>query len=633
MPLPLSRTPFGLLHGLLLWGLGSGLWLLTLAVELKFSGALRIDLLDFARQRDGLAAGLSLLLLMICSFLRRRSRDGAPVLAEDGIMVLVVLVFPLEVTVPLLGIAGILESASQQVERHQRGLPVGGWRFVAGEMLFQGGVAAFIGLTGSTVEQAGHLAEWHVAPRFGARELVTIPLIYLSIFVMRASVSFLYLWARGVPLGAFMQETRARQSVVTFLAEFATVALAVMIAVAYAQLGPLPVIALCAVLVAQVALLSKQGEAAERQQRTIAEMKILVGVGRALSNPDQTRRELFRTLCQEGRELFRADSLAVYLFPEDGAAPRALEWQPASAPPPPAERRGAERNLGHSGKWQARSSTSEHEILHPEADALGLAEWCVQHKRALRISDIEREAASYGYRWLTERLPYRSWMGVPLEAEKKTLGVISVASYQARAFSEQDEGMLHALGQQLVGALEKARLHELATVDGLTGLLNARAARAKLAEIFAKTLSANGQMSLIMFDIDYFKKVNDTYGHEVGNEVLKHLAKVARDKLRDTDIAGRYGGEEFIVVLPNTPARSALDVAERLRRYIETRPVPTAAGNLSVTASFGVAALPSPGMTTPDALIEAADKALYVSKRGGRNRVTMASPPGQSVSA
>ncbi len=636
MPLRLSRTPLGSLYALLLWGLGILLWLLTLVVELKSPGTLRIDLLTFFRQRDSLAAAMFLLLLVICAFLRRQSRDYAPMLAEDGIMVLVVLAFPLEVTVTLLGIAGILESVSQQTERYQRGLPLGGWPFVVGELLFQGGAAAFIGLTGSTVEQAAHHAEWHASPRFGARELATIPLIYLSIFAMRLSVSFLYLWARGVSLVAFAQEARARQSVVTFLAEFATVVLAVMIAVAYARLDFLPVIALCAVLVALVALLSKQGEAAERQQRTIAEMKILVGVGRALSNPDQTRRELLKTLYQEGRELFRADSLAVYLFPEDGAQPRALEWQSIGANPPPAERRGAARNpdcsLEQSGQWQ-RSSTSEHEAVRSEGDALGLAEWCAQHKRALRLGDVEREAPAYGYRWLTERLPYRSWMGVPLEAEKKTLGVISVASYQTRAFSEQDEEMLRALGQQLVGALEKARLHELATVDGLTGLLNARAARARLAEVFAKALASNMAMSVIMFDIDHFKKVNDTYGHEVGNEVLRYLATTARKKLRDTDIAGRYGGEEFIVVLPNTPASGAFDVAQRLRRSVEAHPVPTAAGELRVTASFGVAALPASEIATPEALVEAADKALYASKRGGRNRVTLASRSGQSALA
>ncbi|WP_058866652.1 sensor domain-containing diguanylate cyclase [Chloracidobacterium thermophilum] len=633
MPSRFARTPFGLPYKLLIWGLGLAFWSLVIVIELKVLGGLWVDLFGLFRQREGLAAAVFLLLLMVCAFLRRRSDAYAHLLAEDGLMVLLVLVFPTELTITLLGLAGVLESISQHAERLQRRLPMGDWLIILGEIIFQGGVAAFIGLTGSTVEQSGHFSEWHLAPRFGLRELVVIPLIYLSIFTMRVSVSFLTLWTRGISLALFLQDVRATQSVITFLAEFATVVLSIMIAVVYARLDFLPVAALGTVLVALVALLSKQAEAAARQQRTIAEMKILVGVGRALSNPAQTRRELLKTLYQEGRDLFRADSLAVYLFPEDGHRPQTLEWQSVTTARPKSERRGTNvPDFQQSGNWTANSSTGEQVALLPEMDALGLAEWCVQHKQALRLQDIEREAALYNYRWLTERLPYRSWMGVPLEAEKKVLGVISVASQQPQAFSEQDEEMLRALGQQLVGALEKARLYELATIDGLTGLLNARTVRARLAEVFAKTLAANGQMAVLMFDIDFFKKVNDTYGHEVGNEVLQYLSKLVRSKLRDTDIAGRYGGEEFIVILPQTPAKGALDVAERLRRHIAARPVPTTAGELPITASFGVGYLPLPGVTTPDKLVEVADRALYASKRNGRNRVTLASEPGVSES-
>ncbi len=634
MPSRFARTPFGLPYKLLIWGLGLAFWSLVIIIELKVLGLLWVDLFGLFRQREGLAAAVFLLLLMVCTFLRRRADAYAHLLAEDGLMVLFVLVFPTEMTITLLGLAGVLESISQQAERVQRGLPVGDGSVVLGEIVFQGGVAAFIGLTGSTVEQAGHFSEWHLAPRFGLRELVMIPIIYLSIFAMRVSVSFLTMWTRGISLSVFLQDARATQSVITFLAEFATVVLSIMIAVVYARLDFLPVVALGTVLVALVALLSKQAEAMARQQRTIAEMKILVGVGRALSNPAQTRRELLKTLYQEGRDLFRADSLAVYLFPEDGHQPQVLEWQSVTTARPKAERRGGTvPDFQQSGNWTVNSSTTGEQVaLTPEVDALGLAEWCVQHKQALRLQDIEREAALYNYRWLTERLPYRSWMGVPLEAEKKVLGVISVASQRPQAFSEQDEEMLRALGQQLVGALEKARLYELATIDGLTGLLNARTVRAKLAEVFAKTLAANGQMAVLMFDIDFFKKVNDTYGHEVGNEVLQYLSKLVRGKLRDTDIAGRYGGEEFIVILPQTPVKGALDVAERLRRHMASRPVPTTAGELPITASFGVGYLPMPGVTTPDKLVEVADQALYASKRNGRNRVTLASEPGVSES-
>jgi diguanylate cyclase (GGDEF)-like protein len=624
------RSPFGLPYKLLLWGLGLAFWLLVIVVELKVLRTGWANLLGLSHQREGLAAAVFLLLLMVCTFLRRRSDTYAHLLAEDGLTVLFVLAFPTETTITLLGIAGILESISQRAERLQRRLPVGDWSIFLGEIVFQGGVAAFVGLTGSTIEHAGYVGEWHLAPRFGPRELVTIPLIYTSIFTMRVSVSFLTMWTRGISLTAFLQDVRATQSVTTFLAEFATVVLSIMIAVVYTRLDFLPVVALGTVLVALVALLSKQAEALARQQRTIAEMKILVGVGRALSNPAQTRRELLKALYQEGRDLFRADSLAVYLFPEDGRQPQVLEWQSVAGTRPKTERREILLDFQHSGNWTTGNFTGEQTAISPEVDALGLAEWCVQHRQALRLQDLEREAAMYNYRWLTERLPFRSWMGVPLEAEKKVLGVISVASQRPQAFSEQDEEMLRALGQQLVGALEKARLYELATTDGLTGLLNASTVRAKLADIFTKTLATNGQMAVLMFDIDFFKKVNDTYGHEVGNEVLQHLSKLIRRRLRETDIAGRYGGEEFIVILPQTPVKGALDVAERLRQHIETHPIPTAAGELSITASFGVSYLPMPEVTTPEKLVELADQALYASKRNGRNRVTLASKPSVS---
>ncbi len=624
MPSLFARTPFGLPYTLLVWVLGTLFWLMVVTLELRAPNTVHPLVRNLVQSQDGLAAGVFLLLFVLCAFLRRRSEFDTHPPAEDGLMVLFVLVFPKEITVLLLGVAGVLEAISQQTERLQKKLPVGSWSLVFGEVLFHGSVTSFIGLTGSTVEQVLHGIEWHLRPQFHLRELATIPLVYLSVFVMRVSVSWLTLWMRGGTFLALWQEARATQSVITFLAEFATVVLSIMIAVVYARLDFLPVLALGTVLVALVALLSQQAEALARQQRTIAEMKMLVGVGRALSNPAQTRRELLRAVYQEGRDLFRADSLAVYLFSEDGGRSPTLEWQSVAPTQPQHERRGQERQLHESGQW---SSTGECPTLHPEMDALGLAEWCVQHKQALRLGDLEREASLYGYRWLTERLPYRSWMGVPLEAEKNTLGVISVASHRLRAFSEQDETMLRALGQQLVGALESARLYELATVDSLTGLLNARTIRAKLTEIFAKTLASKGQMAVLMVDIDYFKRVNDTYGHEVGNEVLRHVAKLVRSKLRDTDLPGRYGGEEFLIVLPNTPAKGAMDVAERLRRHIAARPAATAAGDLSITASFGVASIPKLPAAAPDQLIEAADKALYESKRNGRNCVTEATLP------
>ncbi len=128
-----------------------------------------------------------------------------------------------------------------------------------------------------------------------------------------------------------------------------------------------------------------------------------------------------------------------------------------------------------------------------------------------------------------------------------------------------------------------------------------------------------------MTDIDRFKQVNDTYGHDVGDEVLREFASRIRSTVRGADLACRFGGEEFVVVMPDTPPEMAAAVAERLRRIIESQPfsIPHADGALVITASMGIAGLKLEGDTT-EALLKRADKALYQAKNEGRNRVVAA---------
>src|SRR5690606_6420820 len=163
------------------------------------------------------------------------------------------------------------------------------------------------------------------------------------------------------------------------------------------------------------------------------------------------------------------------------------------------------------------------------------------------------------------------------------------------------------------------------TTDGMTGLLNKRALiteaerRLKVAARFKKPLS------VLVTDIDHFKQVNDTYGHDVGDVVIKGLGEVLKRIKRDTDIVGRFGGEEFVVVCEQTDEEGAKNLAERIRRELECTTFQTELGPLSVTASVGVAPFPAAGHDWPT-LFKATDEALYVSKRSGRNRVTVWSP-------
>lgn len=173
---------------------------------------------------------------------------------------------------------------------------------------------------------------------------------------------------------------------------------------------------------------------------------------------------------------------------------------------------------------------------------------------------------------------------------------------------------------------EEKRLEEdlrrLATTDALTGLFNRRHLDDTLVRELDRSRRSGMPLSVVMFDVDHFKKFNDTHGHDQGDRVLQTVAKCLREALRKYDYPCRYGGEEFVGILPNTSADGAYSVAERLRKDVET----TEVDGLHVTISLGVATFPDIPVETAEKLIEYADEALYRSKEGGRNRTTRAAP-------
>ncbi|HUP47066.1 MAG TPA: diguanylate cyclase [Thermoanaerobaculia bacterium] len=186
--------------------------------------------------------------------------------------------------------------------------------------------------------------------------------------------------------------------------------------------------------------------------------------------------------------------------------------------------------------------------------------------------------------------------------------------------------------------MEKNRRLELLSItDGLTKLHNHRHFQDELARAFEETERYHRPLSLAMIDIDYFKNVNDTYGHAVGDEILIRVASLYRESVRSTDLVARYGGEEFAVMMPETALDDALAFAEKIRSTIEATPMPTQAGTLHVTVSLGVASVPRTAIRTPKELIVAADEALYRAKRNGRNQVqhdqAESSPERRSISS
>jgi two-component system, cell cycle response regulator len=182
-------------------------------------------------------------------------------------------------------------------------------------------------------------------------------------------------------------------------------------------------------------------------------------------------------------------------------------------------------------------------------------------------------------------------------------------------------------------ALRTKRLQDLlrdfALIDPLTELPNRRALDDRLQQEWARLLRHGGQVSLIMADLDHFKETNDQFGHPVGDEVLREVAHRLAGGCRQSDLPARYGGEEFAIILPETPAGEAAQLADRLRVSIADRPISAHAATLAITASFGVAG--SEGLTACDKLVEATDEALYRAKAAGRNCVRTADAPTSAV--
>lgn len=171
---------------------------------------------------------------------------------------------------------------------------------------------------------------------------------------------------------------------------------------------------------------------------------------------------------------------------------------------------------------------------------------------------------------------------------------------------------------------EKNRqLKEMANRDGLTGLYNHRYFQETISKDFQRAIRYHESLSCVMFDIDHFKRFNDTYGHQAGDMVLRELGSLVNELIRDSDLSARYGGEEFVLLMYHTASKEALMVAERLRKAVEQHKFQADDLVLTVAISVGVASFPHPEIADAKTLIECADKALYRAKEEGRNRVVV----------
>ncbi len=216
---------------------------------------------------------------------------------------------------------------------------------------------------------------------------------------------------------------------------------------------------------------------------------------------------------------------------------------------------------------------------------------------------------------------------VPLQAGTMDFGSLILVGDD---FTDEDRMTATSLATHAVVALDNARLHSIverqALVDGLTGLANRRQGEDALGAELARVARFGGSLAVVVADLDSFKDVNDRYGHPAGDSVLREFALLLQESLRDVDLASRWGGEEFLLILPGTDAAGGARVAERIRAALSGRIVLSVDGTpIPVTASFGVAA--TPAATTASELFAAADAALYEAKRAGKNRVKTAIEP------
>ena len=204
--------------------------------------------------------------------------------------------------------------------------------------------------------------------------------------------------------------------------------------------------------------------------------------------------------------------------------------------------------------------------------------------------------------------------------KERVIGVVCLNDkIDGTPFNEHDRTILSTLASSAAVALENARLYEMAITDGLTGLFIHRYFQQRMDEEVARARRYGHKLSLLMLDIDHFKMCNDTYGHQTGDHVLVSLARVLKRNLREADIACRYGGEEFALILTDTDEAGAKVVAERIRADTESFEFQGPAGRLRITVSAGLSTYRE-GMVK-DELISEADKALYAAKNAGRNRV------------
>ena len=221
------------------------------------------------------------------------------------------------------------------------------------------------------------------------------------------------------------------------------------------------------------------------------------------------------------------------------------------------------------------------------------------------------------------------FVSIPLMIEKEIVGVLNINDVDQDPFDVNDLDFILNLSEFIAMSISNAVLYEqtskLAVTDGLTGISNRTTMEQSLLNEFGRSMRYNSPLSIVLLDVDHFKDVNDSYGHQKGDEILVTFASILKKFCRANDIAARYGGEEFLMILPQSNAQGAFKIAERVREEIMKMSFVGNDSKFSVTTSCGVAELNRDYMKNTDQLISVADNAMYEAKNSGRNKTIIGS--------
>jgi diguanylate cyclase (GGDEF)-like protein len=226
---------------------------------------------------------------------------------------------------------------------------------------------------------------------------------------------------------------------------------------------------------------------------------------------------------------------------------------------------------------------------------------------------------------MDQKAALKSHLTLPLAVEGGIVGCISLNSDQPNAFDAQDLQFFSVIGYQMAATLKHfqrfSSVKTMAIYDTLTNLYNRRSFEERLGTETQKSFYSGTPLSLVMLDIDHFKRVNDTFGHIEGDKVLCEIASLLKNSLRKIDTVARYGGEEFVLILPGAGLEESMMIAERIRRLVEKTRVQVGQVQINLTVSLGISNFPIHRPRSKEELVKMADQALYDAKRGGRNKV------------